>query len=81
MKKRTVSLVFSVGRYVRETVGKRDEHTAVGGCQVFHIFHADDALQGGELDGFVCLFFLRLDGGHALLLEDFGQACVIVYVL
>lgn len=51
--------------------GVAEEVAAVGGCQVFHIFHADDALQRGELDGFVGLFLLRLDGGHALLLEDF----------
>ena len=46
--------------------------TAVGGCQIFHVLHADNALQCRQFHGFIGLFFLCLDGSHSLLLENFG---------
>ena len=39
-------------------------------CQVFHVLHADNALQCRQLHGLTSLFFLCFDSRHTLLFED-----------
>lgn len=58
-----------------------EQVTAVGSSEVFHGLHANYALQCRQFHGLVGLLLLCIDRSHPLLLENFGKACLILYVL